>query len=84
MSELAAQVSLYPLGHEDLGPAVDAVIDVFRAHDLRVEPGPMSTIVAGDDAKLFEALHEATRVATSSGRAVLVITVSNACTVPGA
>jgi uncharacterized protein YqgV (UPF0045/DUF77 family) len=84
VNDLTAQVSLYPLGQDDLAPAVDEVIEVFRAHGLRVDPGPMSTLLAGDDASLFAALHEATRVVTRGGRAVLVITVSNACTVPGA
>lgn len=83
MSELAAQVSLYPLGQEELSPAIDEVLKVFEAHGLHPETGPMSTVLTGDDTVLFAALHEATLAAAQSGRMVMVITVSNACAVPG-
>ena len=82
MSELAAQISLYPLGQEDLSPAIDDVLRVFEAHGLHAETGPMSTVLAGDDATLFSALHEATLAAARLGKMVMVITVSNACAVP--
>jgi uncharacterized protein YqgV (UPF0045/DUF77 family) len=84
MSELAAQVSLYPLGQEDLSPAIDEVLRAFEAHGLRVETGPMSTVLSGDGAALFAALREATRSAMRLGKMVMVITVSNACAVPEA
>lgn len=84
MSELAAQVSLYPLGQPDLSPAIDEVLAVFRSHDLHVETGPMSTVLTGDDAALFAALREAATVAARSAKMVMVITVSNACAVPDA
>lgn len=82
MNELTAQVSLYPLGQDDLSPAIDAVLRVFEAHGLRVEPGAMSTLLAGEDGALFAALHEAARTADRAGKMVMVITVSNACAVP--
>lgn len=82
MSDLAAQVSLYPLGQDDLLPSIDEVLRIFATHGLRVETGPMSTLLYGDDAALFRALHEATRAATQSGKMVMVFTVSNACAVP--
>ncbi len=82
MSDLAAQVSLYPLGQDDLSPSIEEVLRVFEAHRLRVETGPMSTLLFGDDAALFTALHEATLAATRSGKMVMVFTVSNACEVP--
>ncbi|TAK76144.1 MAG: hypothetical protein EPO16_07695 [Dehalococcoidia bacterium] len=82
MSDLAAQVSLYPLGQADLSPSIEEVLRIFEAYALRVETGPMSTLLYGDDAPLFEALHEATLAATRSGKMVMVVTVSNACAVP--
>lgn len=84
MSELAAQVSLYPLAQQDISPAVEAVLQVFAAHRLRVDTGPMSTVLSGDDTVLFAALHEATVAAARLGRMVMVVTVSNACAVPAA
>ncbi len=83
MSELAAQVSLYPLGQADLSPAIDEVLRVFADHGLHAETGPMSTVLMGDDAVLFAALHEAAVGAARSEKMVMVITVSNACAVPG-
>lgn len=84
MSHLAAQVSLYPLGEADLSPAIDEALRVFEAHGLHPETGPMSTLIAGDDAVLFTALHEAAEAVTAIGKMVMVMTVSNACAVPEA
>jgi uncharacterized protein YqgV (UPF0045/DUF77 family) len=81
MSELAAQVSLYPLGQEDLSPMIDEVLRVLKQHGLHVETGPMSTLLYGDDDVLFAALHEAAAAAARLGKMVMVITVSNACAV---
>jgi len=66
----------------DTGRSIEEVIEVFEAHGLRVETGPMSTLLFGDDAALFAALHQATLAATRSGKMVMVFTVSNACEVP--
>jgi uncharacterized protein YqgV (UPF0045/DUF77 family) len=82
MSMLSAQVSLYPLGQTDLSPAIDDVLAVFKAHGLRVATGVMSTVLVGDDAALFAALHEATLAAAHRGSMVLAITLSNACVGP--
>jgi uncharacterized protein YqgV (UPF0045/DUF77 family) len=84
MSTLAAQVSLYPLGQDDLSPAIDEVLGVFEAHGLRPETGVMSTLLTADDDVLFAALREAASAAARSGKMVMVITVSNACAVPNA
>lgn len=81
MPELSAQVSLYPLGQDDLSPAIDDVLRVFEGHGLRAETGPMSTVLYGDDEALFGALHEAAKVAAGASKMVMVITVSNACSV---
>jgi uncharacterized protein YqgV (UPF0045/DUF77 family) len=84
MSELTAQISLYPLGQDDLSPAIDEAIRAFEAHGLRIEVGAMSTMLAGDDAELFPALHEAAVAAMRLGRLAMVVTVSNAGAVPDA
>ena len=84
MTELTALVSLYPLGQDELSPAIDEAVRVFEAHELRVEVGAMSTLLVGDDAQLFAALHEAAATAMRLGRMAMVITVSNACAVPEA
>jgi uncharacterized protein YqgV (UPF0045/DUF77 family) len=79
MIGISAQVSLYPLGQEDLSPAIDAALAIWREHGLDVIPGPMSTLIAGDDEVIFAALQAAFQRVAGQGRVVLVATLSNAC-----
>jgi uncharacterized protein YqgV (UPF0045/DUF77 family) len=79
---ISAQVSLYPLGEEDLSPAIDKALHIFHEHGLDVEPGPMSTLVMGDDETVFAALQAAFRCVAERGRMVMVVTYSNACPLP--
>ena len=82
MTEISAQLSLYPLAQEDLLPAIRAVWSALERRGLPYEVGSMSTLTWGDDATLFAALREAFLAATEHGPAVLVATLSNACPVP--
>ena len=82
MTGIAAQVSLYPLGKQDLSPAIDEALHIFRRHGLEVIPGSMSTLVTGDDEAIFSALQTALRRASEQGRVVMVVTFSNACPLP--
>jgi len=72
MNAVAAQVSLYPLRQERLGPVIEAAIDTFRRSGLMVLEGPMSTIVAGELEAVFAALQEAFALAAAQGEAVMV------------
>ncbi|MEW6720528.1 MAG: YkoF family thiamine/hydroxymethylpyrimidine-binding protein [Thermodesulfobacteriota bacterium] len=83
MYGITAQVSLYPLGKEDLGPAIHAAIGEIGRHGIEYKTGEMSTVLWGDDEKVFPALLGAFREAASRGQAVMTITVSNACPWPG-
>ena len=76
---ISAQVSVYPLGQSQLGPAIEAVCEAFRAHGLDYRLGPMSTVLEGDDETVFAALHDAFQAAAEHGSTVMTITVSNAC-----
>jgi uncharacterized protein YqgV (UPF0045/DUF77 family) len=82
MIEISAQVSLYPLGQEALSPAIDEALSIFREHGVKVTPGSMSTLIAGDDAIVFAALQAAFQRAARPGRVVMVATFSNACPPP--
>ena len=77
----SAQVSVYPLRQEHLGPAIDVVRTTLQAHSLPAEVGPMSTIVTGEAAIVFAALAEAFDKTAQSGQVVMTFTVSNACPV---
>jgi uncharacterized protein YqgV (UPF0045/DUF77 family) len=76
---LTAQVSLYPLRQDHLSPAIDAALALWRERGLDVQPGSMSTLIAGDEAAVWEALRAAFAAAAANGETVMVVTVSNAC-----
>ena len=77
---VAAQVSLYPLRQPRVSPTIDRALAVFRSRGLEVSPGPMSTMVVGDEEAVFDALRE-TFLEASDGELVMVATLSNACPV---
>jgi uncharacterized protein YqgV (UPF0045/DUF77 family) len=55
--------------------------DVLRAAGLDVTPGPMSTMVTGDGAAVFDALKISFLRTAATGHVVMAATVSNACPV---
>ena len=79
MVDVSVQVSLYPLRQEELSPAIDEALGIFREHGLQVNPGSMSTLISGDDETVFAALREAFRRTAGQGPTVMVATLSNAC-----
>ena len=82
MPEISAQVSLYPLRHEELSPVIDEALEEFRRQGLEVQPGTMSTMVLGSEELVFSALRDAFTNASRRGDVVMVVTVSNACRLP--
>jgi uncharacterized protein YqgV (UPF0045/DUF77 family) len=77
--ETSAQISVYPLRQQHLGPAVEAVRLALEAGGLSPSVGPMSTLVRGDAERIFAALREAFERAAATGDVSMVITLSNAC-----
>ena len=82
MTTIAAQVSLYPLRQEQLGPAITEAIAACRRQDVMVWEGAMSTVIAGEPGPVWAALREAFTGATARGEVVMVVTLSNGCPVP--
>ena len=83
MIGVTAQVSLYPLRQEALAPDIGEALQIFRECALEVEPDALSTLLVGDDSTIFAALQQAFRHASEQGQVVMVVTLSNACPVPG-
>jgi uncharacterized protein YqgV (UPF0045/DUF77 family) len=81
--EVAAQVSLYPLRQPGLSSQIERALAIFKDHQLQVTPGSMSTVVSGDYDRMFEALKQAFQAAAEQGETVMIVTLSNACPVPG-
>jgi uncharacterized protein YqgV (UPF0045/DUF77 family) len=84
MTRIAAQASLYPLRQQHLSPAINQALRIFEQRDLTVEPGAMSTLIAGSEIEVFDGLKEAFLWAVSQGEAVMVVTLSNTCPALGA
>ena len=82
MIGISAQLSLYPLGEEQLSPAINEAIALLEGRGLDVQPGAMSTVISGDDEVVFDAVRDLLRGAAAQGEVVLVATFSNACPVP--
>ncbi len=78
---VSCQFSLYQLGVEHLGPAIEAALSALRDRGLDVEAGPMSSMVSGPLDAVFAGLSEMLAAAGADRRLVLVATVSNACPV---
>lgn len=81
MFGVSAQVGLYPLRQDRLSPVIDKAIEILEDHEIQVEPGPMSTMLSGDDDAIFEALRDVFRKGSEMGEIVMVVTLSNACPV---
>lgn len=81
MSRIAAQVSIYPLRQESLTPAIERALEIFQEHALETKPGPMSTLILGEDLAVFTALWEAFHSVGEHGQVVMQVAVSNACPV---
>ena len=79
MIATSAQISVYPLGREDLSPTINEALEIFRKHGVEVRPGPMSTVVVGDSRAVLSSLEEAYRRLAAKNRLVVVATISNAC-----
>jgi len=80
---ISAQFSLYPLRQERLSPAIEEAVSVLKEHGLTVETGIMSSLVLGDEDQVFGALQEAFRRSAEKAEVVWVLTLSNACPMPG-
>ena len=76
---VSAQISVYPLRQQHLGPAVEAVRLALESRGLEPEVGPMSTLVRGDAERIFAALREAFERAAAIGDVAMVLALSNAC-----
>jgi uncharacterized protein YqgV (UPF0045/DUF77 family) len=77
--KVSAQISLYPLRQERLGPAIETLRLALERQGLEARVGPMSTLVTGDSGRLFTALREGFERVAERGQVAMVVTVSNAC-----
>lgn len=72
-----AEVSLYALGEKDLAPFIYSFVRRLERPGLTIEPGPLSTLVAGESELVFQALREAYEELGLTGRRALVVKLLN-------
>ena len=66
---------------ERLSPAIEEAWKILEKHALDVEKGSMSTVISGEDEKVFGALKEVFLASADKGLLAMVVTFSNACPV---
>jgi uncharacterized protein YqgV (UPF0045/DUF77 family) len=76
---VSAQVSLYPLRQEKLGPAIQALRAALERRGLVAQVGAMSTLVEGEAHLVFGALEDGFGQVAEQGQVAMVVTLSNAC-----
>ena len=82
MKVITAEVSLYPLRQESIGPSVREAVRALRQCGLDARVGEMSTLVWGEEGVVFKGLQEAFHRASEHGDTVMAVTISNACPEP--
>ncbi len=82
MSRLSAQVSLYPLRRDSIGPPIREAVRHFREQGLEVRVGEMSTLIWGEERRVFDALQEVFHRTADQGDVVMNVTFSNTCPEP--
>lgn len=77
--KIQAEISLYPLHCSDLTEPIRQFIDLLETDKLKVEIGPMSTLVTGDSQVVFENLKKAFERLAEEYKVVMTAKISNAC-----
>lgn len=74
---IAIQVSLYPLGKDDIDIHLKRFWDLLRQEGIDFRVTPMSTLVYGqDEEKIYDSLFRAYRSVRKESRAVMVTTLT--------
>lgn len=77
--EIEVEVSLYPLTEETLEHPVQDFVAVLEKHGCAVEHTPLSSIVRGESAKVFEALRLGYEQSAQKTGCVLIVKACNVC-----
>jgi uncharacterized protein YqgV (UPF0045/DUF77 family) len=79
LMKVEMEASLYPLTEETLEHPVMDFADVLKMHGCEVEIGPMSSVVKGESADVFEALRLGYEQAAKKSGCLLIVKACNAC-----
>ena len=79
--DMGAQISVYPLRQDSIGPAVEAAIEAAAGSGVTTRVQNLSTLLQGDEDAVFAALRAAFDAARSYGSTIMIATLSTG--VPG-
>jgi len=77
--KVQAEISLYPLREDELTKPIQQFVQVLESNKLKVELGPMSSLVTGDSRVVFESLQKAFERIAEKYQVVVSTKISNAC-----
>jgi uncharacterized protein YqgV (UPF0045/DUF77 family) len=77
--KIQAEISLYPLRQNELTKPIRQFIELLENTKLKVESGPMSTLVTGEAPVVFENLQKAFERIAQRYEVVMTAKISNAC-----
>jgi len=77
--KVQAEISLYPLRQNELTKPIQQFVQALESNKLKVELGPMSSLVTGDSQAVFENLQKAFEAVAKDYEVVLTAKISNAC-----
>ena len=77
--KVQAEISLYPLRQNELTKPIQQFVQVLENNKLKVELGPMSSLVTGDSQTVFGNLQKAFEKIAQKYEVVMTAKVSNAC-----
>jgi len=77
--KVQAEISLYPLRQNDLTKPIRQFIELLENNKLKVQLGPMSSLVIGDSKVVFESMRKAFEQLAKKYDVVVSAKISNAC-----
>jgi uncharacterized protein YqgV (UPF0045/DUF77 family) len=77
--KVQAEISLYPLRQNELTKPIRQFTELLRNNKLKIELGPMSTLITGDSQVVFENLQKAFERLAEEYDVVVTAKISNAC-----
>lgn len=72
-----AEVSFYPLKTQDVTREIVAFVETLRGHGVEVELGPLSALIRGEAAAVFDVLKQAYQARAQAGTAAMVVKYVN-------
>jgi uncharacterized protein YqgV (UPF0045/DUF77 family) len=77
--KVQAEISLYPLRQNELTKPIQQFIGLLENNKLKIEPGPMSTLITGEESVVFEKLQKSFGQLAEKYQIVMTVKISNAC-----